>query len=699
MFERLGSWTYRFRFLIVIAWVIAGVFMGLFAPSLAGAGSTDQTSFLPAGAPSKAAQEAIERAFPGSTSASSATITLYRAGGLTPDDIAYRDAYAAWATSDEAPAELRAAATETETADSRPELETLLRSEDDSFEILVINLDVADAGDEATAVVEQLREHLVATTPAGLETHVTGAAAISSDYLEAVKVGTDSTTVVTIILVVVVLLAIYRAPLAALIPLITIGGAYVVSTGVLGFLAAAGWQVSSTLATFLVVMVFGVGTDYAIFLISRYREEVSSGGDWHDAARTTVRRIGAVITASAGTVIVGMLAMGVGDFKMIASMGPGIAIAVAVTLVAGLTLAPALLSIFGHYLFWPLHTRKAPEGEPRGFFASLASAVSRRPALVTAVLLVALLVPVLYVPQMKTNFDVLTDLPTEADSRLGLRGDRGAPRRGQARPVHGPDRRRRRDRHARAGPAREAPRHPRRAPRVRRHRDHDQPHHARRRHDDPRRLPAQRDAPGDGRRLRGRRRRRLVRQRVVPRRRGPRRAQPVARLRERRGRRVPGRRRGHRVPRGERRAGGRARHRRAGPRPERPVDPAADPVLVDHVTGQRRGRRRRLHAHDRLSRGARGRVPRGEGPRRVPGRRARRVARWSATRRSTTALALVQELRPACRPLRRAARCPPLPGEPGRDGERQGAQGRGGAGVRRPAGPARRAVGGVRHAS
>ena len=146
--------------------------------------------------------------------------------------------------------------------------------------------------------MEQLREHLVATTPAGLETHVTGAAAISSDYLEAVKVGTDSTTVVTIILVVVVLLAIYRAPLAALIPLITIGVAYVVSTGVLGFLAAAGWQVSSTLATFLVVMVFGVGTDYAIFLISRYREEVSGGGNWHDAARTTVRRIGAVITAS-----------------------------------------------------------------------------------------------------------------------------------------------------------------------------------------------------------------------------------------------------------------------------------------------------------------------------------------------------------------------------------------------------------------
>ena len=163
-------------------------------------------------------------------------------------------------------------------------------------------------------------------------------------------------------LVLVILLLIYRAPLAALVPLVTIGSAFVVSRGMLGFLAAAGWQVSSLLDTFLVVMVFGVGTDYAIFLISRYREEVSGGGDWHDAARTTVKRIGAVITASAATVIVGMASMAFGDFKMIASTGPAIAVAIFVTLVAGLTLAPALLSIFGHYLFWPLHTRPAARG-------------------------------------------------------------------------------------------------------------------------------------------------------------------------------------------------------------------------------------------------------------------------------------------------------------------------------------------------
>ncbi|HYO42640.1 MAG TPA: YhgE/Pip family protein [Candidatus Limnocylindrales bacterium] len=419
MFERLGSWTFRFRFLILVGWIVAAAFFATSAPSLSGQGSTDQTTFLPENSPSRVARDAIERAFPGSTSSSSATVTMDRPGGLVAGDLAWRDAVAAWVVSDEAPEELRSAVTDTSTADSRPELEALFRADDGTFELFVVNLNVADAGDEANAVVELLRQHLADTAPEGLEVHTTGAAAISSDYLEAVQVGTDSTTQVTIVLVILVLLAIYRAPLAALIPLVTIGVSYVVSKGVLGFLAAAGWQVSSTLETFLVVMVFGVGTDYAIFLISRYREEVSHDGDWHDAARVTVRRIGAVITASAGTVIVGMMAMGVGDFKMITSMGPGIAIAVAVTLVAALSLTPALLSIFGHYLFWPLHTREKHEGEPRGFFAGLARVVSRRPVITTIGLTAALLVPILYLPQVSSNFDVLADLPADVDSRIG----------------------------------------------------------------------------------------------------------------------------------------------------------------------------------------------------------------------------------------------------------------------------------------
>jgi RND superfamily putative drug exporter len=419
MFEALGSRTYRYRYLIVAAWIAAAILSFKLAPSIASQGSADQAAFLPASAPSAIANEAIAKAFPGSTSTTSATLTFSRDSGLTDADIAYRDAFAAWITSAEAPTDLRDAVTSVDTATSRPELASMLASSDGQLQLVNVNLDVSSAGDEAAAVVAALRDHVAATAPQGLAVHVTGSAGITTDYLQAIKDGTASTTAVTVVLVLVILLLIYRAPLAALVPLATIGGAFLVARGVLGVLAAAGWQISSLLDTFVVVLVFGVGTDYTIFLISRYREEVREG-EWHDASRRTVRRIGAVISASAATVIVGLGAMAFGDFEMIRSTGPALAVAIFVTLIAGLTLAPALLGIFGHYLFWPLHARTGSDVEPEGFFARLAGIVTSHPGLVTAIVVGALAIPALYLPQMRTNFDTLAELPAASDARAGF---------------------------------------------------------------------------------------------------------------------------------------------------------------------------------------------------------------------------------------------------------------------------------------
>ncbi len=404
--------------LIVVVWVVLAVLSVQFAPSLATSGAADQAGFLPASAPSVQATAAIEKAFPGSSASSSAVLTFSRESGLTGADRVYIAGVAAWMSSADAPQEVRDAVKSVDSATSRPELASMLRSSDGILELLTVNLSIGSAGEAADTVVTQLRDHMAATTPAGLETHVTGAAGITTDYIRAIESGTDSTTIVTIILVVIILLLIYRAPLAALVPLLTIGAAFVVARGVLGTLAAAGWQISSLLDTFVVVLVFGVGTDYAIFLISRYREEVRHEG-WHEAVRDTVKRIGAVISASAATVIVGLAAMAFADFEMIRTIGPALGVAVFITLLAGLTLTPALLGIFGHYLFWPLHMRTAGDGEPDGFFARLASGVSRHPGVVTVALTVVLAIPILYVPQAKTNFDTLAELPESSDARAG----------------------------------------------------------------------------------------------------------------------------------------------------------------------------------------------------------------------------------------------------------------------------------------
>ena len=418
MFERLGSLTFKFRFVILVAWSAAAIAALAFAPSLAKVGSTDQSSFLPPATESVQARVALERAFPREVSAGSATITFSRESGLTDADRAYIAETAAWITGPDAPTDLREIVSSVQTPVSDPELESMMRSTDGQLELMTVNLTVNPlaGGDRA---VEALRAHFGQSLPTGMQAHVTGSAGISVDYMSAILRGTDSTLLVTIVLVVIILLLVYRAPLAALVPLATIGVAYLVSRGVLGYLAEAGWKISSLLDTFVVVLVFGVGTDYTIFLISRYREEVSKG-DWHAASRTTVKRIGAVITASAATVIVGLGSMAFGEFGMIQTTGPALAIVIFVTLLVGLTLAPALLGIFGHYLFWPRHERDESTVDAGSLFARLATLVSHRPALVTGALVLALALPITAIPSSRTNFDATSDLPKDSDARLGF---------------------------------------------------------------------------------------------------------------------------------------------------------------------------------------------------------------------------------------------------------------------------------------
>jgi RND superfamily putative drug exporter len=419
MFERLGSFAFRFRFLVVLGWTAVALAALALAPSLAQVGSTDQSSFLPATAESIQARETLERAFPDEVSAGSATITFSRPSGLTAADTTYIGQVGSWITGPEAPASLRDIVSSVQTPESDPELAPIMRSSDGALEMMNVNLTVSSLAGGAGGAVDALRAHLLESVPTGLGAHVTGSAGISLDYMNAIVEGTDSTLLVTIVLVVVILLLVYRAPIAALVPLVTIAAAFLISRGVLGYLASAGWKISSLLDTFVVVLVFGVGTDYTIFLISRFREEVSKG-DWQAASQATVKRIGAVITASAATVIVGLGSMAFGEFGMIQTTGPALAITIFVTLVAGLTLTPALLGIFGHYLFWPMHERDESAANPRSFFARLAAAVSRRPALVASVLIVVLLVPVAGIPAMRTNFDAVSDLPTTSDARAGF---------------------------------------------------------------------------------------------------------------------------------------------------------------------------------------------------------------------------------------------------------------------------------------
>lgn len=315
MFERLGRLVIRARYVIIAAWVILAIGAFAFAPSLSAVGSAEETSFLPRDAESMVARNLVAQAFPADAGVSSATVVFSRPSGLTNADHAFVQAFGSWLSSTAAPAIVRDVVANVQDAEQQPDLASMYQSSDGTTEMVLVHMKVASFQREANQAVDAMRSQLLSSRPGGLVSAVSGTAGIGRDYLAAISEGTDRTTIVTIVLVVVILLLIYRAPLAALVPLLTIGAAFAVSRGTLGFLAQAGWQVPSLLDSFIVVMVFGVGTDYTIFLVSRYREELGRQASMGAAVQATVCRIGAVITASAATVIVGLCSMAVARFR------------------------------------------------------------------------------------------------------------------------------------------------------------------------------------------------------------------------------------------------------------------------------------------------------------------------------------------------------------------------------------------------
>jgi putative drug exporter of the RND superfamily len=188
----------------------------------------------------------------------------------------------------------------------------------------------------------------------GLASHITGPLGNAADSASAFK-GIDSTLLYATLAVVIVLLLItYRSPALWLLPVLSAGVALVTAQGLIYLLAAhAGLTVNAQSAGILLVLVFGAGTDYALLLTARYREELRRHADRHEAMAVALRRAGPAIIASAATVIASLLVLLVAELNSTSSLGPVLAIGIVVAFAAMMTLLPALLVIFGRWIFWP----------------------------------------------------------------------------------------------------------------------------------------------------------------------------------------------------------------------------------------------------------------------------------------------------------------------------------------------------------
>ncbi|MER0244568.1 MMPL family transporter [Streptomyces sp. HSW2009] len=351
----------RAKWAVLAAWLILLVALGPLAGKVGDVEDDGPNAFLPGNSESAQVNTELEKFRADELTAAVAVYT--RDGGLTAADRAKADAdrerFAEFA------AEGRQLPPTEPATDGRALITTIPLAGDD------------DLGDDVDAV----RKITAADAPAGLTTEVGGPAASLVDSVEVFDSLDSTLMIITGVVVAVLLLITYRSPVLWLFPLLAVGFAAVL-TQITTYLLAkhAGLPVDPQSAGVLMVLVFGVGTDYALLLIARYREELHQHHDRHQAMRVALRRCGPAVLASAGTIAVGLACLAFADVNSSRSLGLVGAVGVCCAFLAMVTVLPALLVIAGRWVFWPFVPRHgAAPRRDRTPWATIAAAVARRP--------------------------------------------------------------------------------------------------------------------------------------------------------------------------------------------------------------------------------------------------------------------------------------------------------------------------------
>jgi putative drug exporter of the RND superfamily len=361
----------RTKWVVLVAWLILLMVGGALGGKLQGATKNNADAYLPGGAEATQViklQQKLHR-----EDGIVTLVSFERRGGVTPQDVAFA----------------RSAAAELKGVPHIAQAAGPITSRDgDAMQLIVpINGD----GDVVLTAIDDLRKVAERGPPAGLDVRVTGPGGTMSDLIGVFKKIDGTLLLVTLAVVIVMLLLTYRSPFLWMVPLVTAGSAYMLSQGLVYLLAKAGLTVNSQSTGILAVLVFGAGTDYALLLIARYREELHRHEDRHEAMRLALHRAGPAVLASAATVTVALLCLLVAELNSTSGLGPVAAVGIVCALAAMTTLLPALLVALPRGVFWPIVPRydvryvAEPDAleKEHGVWARVARFVSARPRVIS----------------------------------------------------------------------------------------------------------------------------------------------------------------------------------------------------------------------------------------------------------------------------------------------------------------------------
>lgn len=361
-FAGLGHFAVRFRGPVVVAWVVVVVVCVQLLPSLASVSKATNSAFLPASSPS---ERAAQLASPFQNSKLAAA-TLVAASSSSPLTEVEQQAITKFE------AKLR----------TLPRVRLVrdlgISPNGKARQALIEAAVPAFGGGDASQLVHSIRSDFKAASVPGLSFYLTGDLPTIIDSQQSSKHSQNLTQLFSVVFILALLLVAFRALLAPLVTLLPAALVLTLAGPVVAEATHIGVQVSVITQVLLIVLVLGAGTDYGLFLVFRVREELRRGLEPQAAVVKAVSTVGESITFSALTVIVALLSLVLAQFGIYQSLGPALAIGIGLMLLAGLTLLPALLAIFGRAVFWP--TRTVREDRPRtGIYATLAKRVVRRP--------------------------------------------------------------------------------------------------------------------------------------------------------------------------------------------------------------------------------------------------------------------------------------------------------------------------------
>lgn len=353
----------RSKFFVLALWVVLVVALGPFAGRFEGAQRNEPSSFLPEGA------ESVEV-----LNASSG----FPSGEVTPAVAVFRDPDGLAGGGREAVERARARVDDAGLEGVQPVAPPVF-SRDGTAAFFAVPIKAEGDEEILIGAVEEVRSLVREQLLGGVEVEVTGPAGFSADASKAFEGINTTLLFATVGLVFVLLVLIYRSPIFWALPLVSVLFAESVVRGLGYLLAEAGVVINGQTGGILLVLVFGAGTDYALLLTARYREELQRLDDKHEAMAIALRRAGPAIIASAGTVIAALLCLSLAEVNSVSGLGPVGAMGVAVAAAAMLTVLPVFLLIGGRGAFWPFVPRRGQEADvSRGPWGRLGLAIERR---------------------------------------------------------------------------------------------------------------------------------------------------------------------------------------------------------------------------------------------------------------------------------------------------------------------------------